>query len=146
MTASMERGGARVTQRQWLVMLALVAVFWRMLTPAGYMLGPADAGGWRIQLCTAQGTVEAFLDPATGALSPVEHGDGSGDPIDRDDPSKICAFAAAAHFAPPADVLGNEPAIYAAPAPSRSFTVQRISTTGMAAPPPWPTGPPAILL
>ncbi len=141
----MGRGGARTAQPQWLVMLALVAVLLRAFTPAGYMFGPADAGGFRIQLCTAQGAMEALLDPATGALSPVQHNDGSDGPADKGDPSKICAFAAAAHFAPAPDILANEPAIYAAPAPSPSFRAQWVSTSGMAAPPPWATGPPNFL-
>lgn len=127
-------------------MLALLAVVWRLLTPAGYMLGPAEVGGWRIQLCTAQGAVEALLDPATGAMSPVEHGNDPDDFGDDGDPGKICAFAAAAQFAPAPDVLAREPAIYVTDAPNPALRLPSTPTTGMAAPPPWSTGPPFIVL
>ncbi|MFA7261667.1 MAG: hypothetical protein WC068_01485 [Caulobacter sp.] len=127
-------------------MLALLAVMVRAMIPAGYMVGPsrtADATAV-IMLCTGQGYVATRVDLATGKVL-----DGSETPPRKHDtPAKSpgdhapCVFAAAAPLASP------EVAVAVA-VPVQVETTAWANTAvvtpgrGLAAPPPWPTGPPA---
>jgi hypothetical protein len=129
----------RSTLTVMLTALALLAMTLRGLLPAGYMVSPARSGELAaITLCTAGGEVIELRDRRTGdivkpgetptAPAPGEHGDGH------------CVFAAMAWVATPAVA----PLIQAFAAPQtaapQAFTAR--PGQGLAAPPPWSTGPP----
>ncbi|MES1202689.1 MAG: hypothetical protein ABUS57_14730 [Pseudomonadota bacterium] len=119
--------------------LALLAMIVRAIVPAGYMLAPARQGELlAITLCSGHGPVEALIDLNTGAL--VEH--------QKKAPEKSAASDAPCVFA-------AVPALAAPEAPftlAVSFIATRAAPSsladiapgrGLAAPPPWATGPPA---
>ena len=122
---------------QVLAALAFIAIAVRALIPSGYMVGSADDGRiLPIVLCSGH---EAFLDLSTGQL--VE----DGAPVEDDGRSKRtsapCVFAVSVHFATPEAAV--EPALaqdYSEDAPD--IRPVSVPGRGLAAPPPWATGPP----
>ncbi len=122
---------------QVLAALAFFAIAVRALIPTGYMVGPAEDGRiLPIVLCSGH---EAFLDLTTGQL--VEGGAPADDDGQSKQTSAPCVFAASAHFATPEataepalaqDYADEAPVIWSVSVPGR----------GLAAPPPWATGPP----
>jgi len=122
---------------QVLAALAFIAIAVRALIPSGYMVGPSEDGRiLPIVLCSGH---EAYLDRTTGQL--VEGGAPLGDDSPSKQASAPCVFAVSAHFAAPepiaepalAQVHGDDaPALRPVSVPGR----------GLAAPPPWATGPP----
>ncbi|MDZ4689688.1 hypothetical protein [Terricaulis sp.] len=122
---------------QVLAALAFIAIAVRALVPSGYMVGPSDDGRiLPIVLCSGH---EAFLDLTTGQL--VEGGAPAQDDGQSKQTSAPCVFAVSAHFATPeatADLALAQ--VYADEAP----VVRLVSApgSGLAAPPPWATGPP----
>jgi hypothetical protein len=122
---------------QVLAALAFIAIAVPALIPSGYMVGPANDGRiLPIVLCSGH---EAFLDLTTGQL--VE----GGAPIEDDGRSQQtnapCVFAVSAHFATP-EAAGEfvVAQLYVEQAPvTRPVSVPG---RGLAAPPPWATGPP----
>ncbi|UPT64815.1 MAG: hypothetical protein M0D54_10145 [Hyphomonadaceae bacterium JAD_PAG50586_4] len=122
---------------QVLAALAFIAIAVRALVPSGYMVGPSEDGRiLPIVLCSGH---EAFLDLASGQL--VE----GGAPVEDDGQSRQtsapCVFAVSAHFATPQGA--TEPVlahVYA----GEALAIRPVSVPGrgLAAPPPWATGPP----
>lgn len=115
--------------------LAFIAIALRAVTPAGFMLAPAG-GQMTVVLCTAQGPELITLDLG-------DHKPGKDGPK-HDKGEAPCVFAAAAHLvsperAPIAAPLGL--AYLVAPLWARHAQPGR----GLAAPPPWSTGPPALV-
>lgn len=133
-------GGSTGRLRAW-AMLALLALCVRVVTPPGFMISASQAmaGGLTVTLCGGFGMHEAMIDLVTGEIvasgAPVEHKPESGA---TDSP---CVFAAVAALA---RVL--VPAIAAPVARGARVAQRRIVAAspgrGLAAPPPWPTGPP----
>jgi hypothetical protein len=124
-----------------LAAFVLLAFAVRALVPGGYMIGESPNGRFlTITLCSSASPADVFLDLKTGQV--VEHGD-TGDQPDKSKHDAPCAFASVAHLAAPrAPTLVNAPlrlAIVAANA-ADSVTPGR----GLAAPPPWATGPPPL--
>lgn len=129
-----------------LVAFALLAFSVRAFLPAGMMLAPERGSLITIKLCTADGYVEAVMDTASGKVV-HDRGTSDGDGKSSDDSGKHlpCVFAATPALAGPATgaVLADRPFHVAsvvfvtasAPVPGR----------GLAAPPPWSTGPPHIV-
>ena len=116
----------------WIVACALML---RIVVPAGWMPMTGADGLTRIQLCTGQGMVEAFVDRTTGAIhekAPAKPGK-TGQP---------CAFAglAFAFDAPALPLLAAPARIAAIGAVAHVFAI--IPGRGLAAPPPPATGPP----
>ncbi len=118
-----------------IIALATLVVFaMRALVPAGYMLAQdADARGLTVTMCTLQGAV--VTHDLSGAADAPEK------PAQEEAP---CVFALIAPVAPPADGAALEVAVAASHdrAP-RSVDVR--PGQGLAAPPPWSTGPPALV-
>lgn len=119
--------------------LALLAMVVRAFVPAGYMIGPARAGEiLAVTLCSGHGPVEALIDLKTGAL--VDHQKKTPEkPAAGDAP---CVFAFAAPLAAPEAPLTLTIRFVTISAPlSRLAAIA--PGRGLAAPPPWATGPPA---
>lgn len=117
--------------------LALLALLVRAIVPAGFMVAPTKGDLLTITLCSGHGAVEALLDLDTGAI--VKKGQQKPEkPAASDAP---CAFAVAAALSPPEAPFSlavcHMPAVRA-PVRLASATPGR----GLAAPPPWSTGPP----
>lgn len=120
---------------------AFLALALRALIPAGYMLGPgAGANALVVTLCGGGG-LEARLDPKTGAVELGGHAPAHDSQSDHS--HAPCAFAAVAPLAAPTDAEMR----LAPRAAGMSFAVATASLIpgrGLAAPPPWSTGPPAL--
>lgn len=127
-------GNARRVFVQAALGLAMLALFMRVLIPAGWMPASAERG-FSIILCTGQGAMSAWIDEK-GELHEGKPGD--------DRASHPCVFAGfGAAFDLPS--LDPAPALLLAPT-VLSFVFARAKRAvghGLAAPPPPPTGPPA---
>ncbi|MFP5454218.1 hypothetical protein [Rhizorhabdus sp.] len=114
--------------------LAMLALFMRVLVPAGWMPASAERG-FSIILCTGQGAMSAWIDEK-GELHQGKPGD--------DRASHPCVFSGfGAAFDMPS--LDPAPVLFVVPA-VLSFVFARGKGAlgrGLAAPPPPPTGPPA---
>lgn len=122
------------------LLLALIfacALLLRLTTPEGWM--PVQTShGWRLTICTGMGPLEAMPGMA------MDHGTHKRTAGDHDKTGSICPFAGlglatAEPFTPPFLFIAP---IFAA----TTFSLHDIVTIGrgLAAPPPPPTGPPAI--
>lgn len=120
------------------VLLLAAVLLGKALVPAGWM--PAQtAQGLTVLICSGDGPARAFLD----ASGQITHADpatpDSGHPSETRDPCPFAALALAAPLpqAPAATGLPPVPAA-APPAGLAAITIGQ----GLAAPPPWATGPP----
>ncbi len=127
---------------QALAAFALLAMVLRALLPPGFMLAPAETGQnlLSVRLCSGHGPIDFMLDPASGAL--IAKADVKGDaPKKAPQADAPCVFAAMAPMAAP--IVFAQPAMLAVHMTTVFF--QRILIApglGLAAPPPWATGPP----
>jgi len=120
-----------------LAVLALVAIAVRVAVPSGYMAAPTDDGRFlTIVLCSGH---EAVLDLDERRLLDTKDGLGDTDTLDV----SPCVFASFVSFSTP-EILAELPhprlSTVANPYAKRDVNPGR----GLAAPPPWPTGPPII--
>lgn len=123
-----------------LMIMALFAFAIRAAVPMGFMLS-TEQGRWiSVTLCSGAGPMQMALNLDTG-----ERRDGDEEPADHKQGQSthhtVCLFAAAAGVSPPVAEAAD-------PQPSTAFALPRIafpaSVTlgqGLAAPPPWATGP-----
>jgi hypothetical protein len=121
------------------VWLAVLALGLRIALPTGVMLAaPSQGTGPQVVICTGQGAMTVSLT-ADGQLSKGPGEKGQNKP---DRPDHPCAFAATTALA--------QPSLFQTIAPTA--ILQRISQPlapaqrpglGLAAPPPWTTGPPS---
>jgi hypothetical protein len=122
-----------------LVVLALLAMAVRAVVPAGFMLAPSHNGDLlTVTLCSGHGPVEALMDLKTGAITPK---DGDHTPKKSTAADAPCVFAAVAPLATPAQpptLIVHSVMVSVAPARARTMR----PGLGLAAPPPWATGPP----
>lgn len=121
---------------------ALLAMVVRTLVPAGFMVAPADHGGFiSLTLCSDQGATAAFIDLETGA---IVHGDVAPDPSSPGKSSNDggpCTFAGVATLAAPE--VAPSVGVALGPFEVASVAIVRVAPgRGLAAPPPWSTGPP----
>lgn len=132
--------GGRISWIACLKTVLVAAFVLRALVPPGYMLETASAaGGVKIVLCSAHGTIEARYDPKTGEITydeaPAKKAPAGDQP---------CAFAAIAKLAPPSSLAALQlPATARVSAPQIAREV--IPGRGLVAPPPPATGPPASI-
>jgi hypothetical protein len=126
-----------------LMVFALIAMAIRAAVPVGFMLAP-EHGRWvAVTMCSGSGLTQMALNLDTG-----EHRNGDA-PAEHDEDAAVhhaaCVFATVANLAPPvagaALSLPLTAVADAAPSLSPSVGIGR----GLAAPPPWATGPPAQL-
>lgn len=123
------------TSRSLTRWVAMLAILLKLVLAPGTMLAATPSGGLTVTLCTSDGLASGWID-VDGTL----HRDAPGKQHHTDSPCAFSALSAAA--------LG--PALVLLPVPPAQ-TVQPDTTleprpgTGLAAPPPPATGPPAIL-
>lgn len=130
---------------QALAAFALLTMVVRALVPAGYMFAPAQDGRFiTVTLCSGHGVAEAIIDLSTGQVidagdaptnNPVENAPGADAP---------CVFATVAALAAPAQALAL-PLAFSVAAVDHPHSVVVAPGRGLAAPPPWSTGPPYTL-
>ncbi|MBD3730613.1 MAG: hypothetical protein IE933_13010 [Sphingomonadales bacterium] len=132
------RGRFASFNRAWPMVLVAAALLLRIAVPAGWMPERDNDGAMQITLCTGYGLVQAWVDE-DGKLHR-----GSPDDDGKSKAPDHCPFtAAAASLALAAQPTLPEPPVQLReiPAPERLAT---IPGRGLAAPPPPPTGPPAL--
>lgn len=122
---------------QVLAVLALVAMSVRALVPVGYMLAASPDRFITVTLCSAHGGVEVTLDRQTGAV--LDHKPAPAN--DKSHDGGPCVFAAAATLAAPTIAPPVVVALGTAIA-APLINYQASPGRGLAAPPPWATGPP----
>lgn len=129
-------GTGRRGRGAWTLGLLALALFSRILVPAGWM--PAMQGqGYAITLCTGAGALSAWVDDAGNVHK--------GKPVSDRQGDHPCAFAgiAAAAAIPAAGAAAPVIALTAMRLPRA--VMESAVGRGLAAPPPPPTGPPATL-
>lgn len=122
-----------------LTVLAFLAVAVRAIVPAGYMLGSDDGRFVSVMLCGSTGWVEALVDRDTGAIL---------DPEEQPAPKQThdnapCVFAMAAPLAAP-ESAPHVATAHHTQIVAEAFLRDARPGLGLAAPPPWSTGPPSI--
>jgi hypothetical protein len=126
-----------------LLAFALIAMSIRAAVPVGFMLTP-DQDRWIVvTMCSGSGLMQMALNLETG-----EHRNGEAPTGDEDGATLHhvpCMFAAAATLAPPE--LASEVARPRLAFPDNAPALSRLVGIGrgLAAPPPWATGPPILL-
>jgi hypothetical protein len=123
-----------------LTVLAFMAVAIRAVVPAGYMLGADDGRFVSVMLCGSTGWVEALVDRDTGAII---------DPDERPAPKQThdnapCVFAMAAPLVAPESAATIATSHVATIDAQQHALRDARPGLGLAAPPPWSTGPPSI--
>lgn len=129
---------------QALAVVALSAMFMRALAPAGFMLSPAQDGRFlAVTLCTGYNQNPILMDLQSGAIvDPDAHKQGKS-PADNSHANAPCVFAMAAPLAAPEATPGLHVSFHAVDA-APSLARRIIPGRGLAAPPPWSTGPPDL--
>ena len=99
----MTLGRLRARQsREWVILLLLPALAWRLLVPAGFMPAAGDGVALTMQMC--HGDAQSSL-----VIRLAGKGEGAGD---HDAPHDApCAFAASATVAPPASAAAPVDAV-----------------------------------
>jgi hypothetical protein len=126
-----------------LMAFALIAMAIRAVAPVGFMLSP-DQDRWIVvTMCSGSGPMQMALNLDTG-----EHRDGAA-PAHNNEGADVhsapCVFAAAATLAPPDAAVDAAP-LHVAFANSVPVLSPLVGIgRGLAAPPPWATGPPTHL-
>lgn len=140
----MDRAGRNGWWRRGALALACLAFALRAMVATGYMLTPQGPDGApTIQICTAQGMI-SIADPSESKDSAAGQSPGKTAPS-KSDPHP-CPYAATA-------AALDAPQAFATPAPFGIASADRLPAAvpdqrpglGLAAPPPQPTGPPAIV-
>lgn len=136
--------GRSLSRRRWTwgaMALAVTALFLRVLIPAGFMIGPATAGGPPgIVICTGQGAMT--LAPDGSLHSEHENAPAAPNSASHD----ACAFAGAgAPVLTTAALTALEPVPVALDLATPAQLSHQRPGLGLAAPPPPTTGPPHLI-
>lgn len=131
----------------WALALTVIALAMRVVIPGGFMVAAQDSsrGLPQMVICTGQGAMAVALDAeghlVKSSLKPASKPSPSG----KDRPDHPCAFSATSAVADTASPsLSLAPVRFSQPVPQSLASAQRPGL-GLAAPPPWTTGPPSIL-
>ena len=125
----------------WLTVCAIAV---RILIPAGYMVAPMDGeGGFpAIVICTAQGAKTVSVDAVGG----VEDTQKAPQPTDGDaGPDQSCVFAGAVTPLPVPSLQVIRTDAFMAASQIDLLVAHQRPGLGLAAPPPFKTGPPIIV-
>ena len=127
---------------QALAAFALLAITVRALVPAGYMFTPAQDGRFiTVTLCSAHGATEAVIDLNTGAVVDPDSTTQDDPPANAPSADAPCVFAASASLVAP-EQLASLPVAFSVASVELPRTIEVAPGRGLAAPPPWSTGPP----
>lgn len=123
-----------------LMALGLIAIAIRAAVPVGFMLSAGPDRWIVVTMCSGASPMQMALNLDTG-----EHREGDA-PAHEDQGKAVhhapCVFAAAATPAPPASVAILAPPIQIFAEAALAFPESVSVGRGLAAPPPWATGPP----
>lgn len=126
-----------------LMVFALIAMTVRAAVPVGFMITP-DKDRWVVvTLCSGSGPMQMALNLDTG-----EQRQGGEQPAEEDpqqSPHAPCVFAVAGGVTPPVEVAVARGPDGAFMPIGPTFPVTVAVGQGLAAPPPWSTGPPATV-
>lgn len=129
---------------QTLAAFALLAMVVRAIVPAGYMLAPQQDGRFiEIVRCSGHNGQTIFFDQDTGQIVDADTVQKNKHPANPQSDVGPCVFAAMAAMA----AHETAPAISAPLRYASVETTRNRATTpgrGLAAPPPWSTGPPQL--
>ena len=123
------------------LLLAALALGLRLILPGGVMLAAPTAGAApQMVICTGQGAMTVSLGQDGRILkAPADKA-----PENPDRPDHPCAFAASLAISGPGPLAASLPIRFVGDLDLPLATTQRPGL-GLAAPPPWTTGPPSIL-
>ena len=123
------------------LLLAALALGLRLILPGGVMLAAPSVGGApQMVICTGQGAMTVSLGQDGKVLkTPADKA-----PENPDRPDHPCAFAANLAISGPSLDAASLPIRFVGDLDLPLATTQRPGL-GLAAPPPWTTGPPTIL-
>jgi len=130
-------------------MLALLALVMRLMLPSGFMVAGSAGQGTSLVICTGTGAQTVQLDP-TGhpgvAASDQDYGPKKSPNPSDSGRSHPCAFAASGHgLAWPDALPPTQPVTYAQAMSAHALTPSQRPGLGLAAPPPYTTGPPTTV-
>ena len=123
------------------LLLAVLALGLRLILPGGVMLAAPSVGGApQMVICTGQGAMTVSLGKDGKVLkAPADKA-----PENPDRPDHPCAFAASLAISGPSLDAASLPIRFVGDLDLPLAATQRPGL-GLAAPPPWTTGPPTIL-
>lgn len=124
-----------------------MAMAMRVVIPGGYMVAAPEAnrGLPQMVICTGQGAMAVAVDAEGHLVKTSLKPASKPSHQDKDRPDHPCAFSGSAAAAQTANfALPPEPVRFSQYAPLPLASAQRPGL-GLAAPPPWTTGPPSIL-
>ncbi len=123
------------------LLLAALALGLRLILPGGVMLAAPSVGAApQMVICTGQGAMTVSLGQDGKVLkAPADKA-----PENPDRPDHPCAFAASLAISGQGPVAASLPIRFVGDLDLPLATTQRPGL-GLAAPPPWTTGPPSIL-
>ena len=127
---------------QALTAFALLAMVVRALVPAGYMFAPSqDHRFITVTLCSGHGSGEAVIDLTTGAVVDADEAQKHKAPSNQQNSDGPCVFAAAAALSAP-EQPASLPVVFRLASVELPRAIEAAPGRGLAAPPPWSTGPP----
>ncbi|MGE0742834.1 MAG: hypothetical protein AB7O98_15960 [Hyphomonadaceae bacterium] len=126
-----------------LTALALLAMAVRALIPAGYMLdAPAQGRFFTVTICSGHGDLDLVFDRQTGEMISADDAQQrQQDGQNKTNDGGPCVFAAVAMLSAPESAPDVARVRHAIDAPN-SLARDIFPGRGLAAPPPWATGPP----
>lgn len=130
---------------QTLAAFTLLAMVARALVPAGYMFAPTqDHRFITVILCSGHGAAAAVIDLDTGALVDPGSSNDPGAPSKKTPNTDApCVFAAAPALSAP-EQPASLPVVFHLASAELPRAIVVAPGRGLAAPPPWSTGPPEI--
>ena len=127
--------------------LTVLAMAMRVVIPSGYMVASSEAahGLPQMVICTGQGAMVVAVDAEGHLVKTSLKPASKPSHQDKDRPDHPCAFSATSAAAQSANLaLSLAPVRFRQSVPQPLASAQRPGL-GLAAPPPWTTGPPSIL-
>ena len=131
----------------WALAVTVLAMAMRVMIPSGYMVASSEAahGLPQMVICTGQGAMAVAVDAEGHLVKTSLKPASKPSHQDKDRPDHPCAFSATSAAAQSASLaLPLAPVRFSHSAPQPLASAQRPGL-GLAAPPPWTTGPPSIL-
>ena len=131
----------------WALAVTVLAMAMSVVIPSGYMVARSGAahGLPQMVICTGRGAMAVAVDAEGHLVKTSLKPASKPSHQDKDRPDHPCAFSGSAAAAQTANfALPPEPVRFSQYAPLPLASAQRPGL-GLAAPPPWTTGPPSIL-